>query len=171
MEQLITVEQLAKTGRPIGKVDEAKLKAYITETEQLHIKPALGDSLYLDLLKIGEERADYALLLNGGTYEAGIDDTRSFMGLREAIAYFVYAQNVMSGDFQSTRYGIRIKDDDYSSHISSKERSDHYSNTMEVANQYLNECITYCKTKGLIGNRKKHRGISTGGCTIRKIGK
>lgn len=170
MEQLITVEQLGKTGRPIGKVDESKLKAYITETEHLHIKPALGDSLYLDLLKVGEDKPEYALLLSGGTYEDANGYIHSFMGLREAIAYFVYAQNVMSGDFQSTRYGIRIKEDDYSAHISSKERSEHYNNTLEVANQYLAECITFCKVKGLIGNRRKGRSISSGGCTIRKIG-
>lgn len=169
MEHLITPAELTKTGRPIGQVDEEKLLAFITEAEQLNIKPTLGDALFLDILDKGETDPKYNTLLNGGTYTDKGETVHSFVGLRVAVSYFVYAQIVMSGDFQSTRYGMVLKDGDYSTRISSKERSDHYNNTLEVANHYLKECIAYCRSVGLITSRKKST-VATGGITIRKIG-
>ena len=136
----------------------------------MSIKPALGDELFLNILKEGENNDYYKLLLNGGVYIDNNHNTRSFMGLKVTVSYFVYAQNVMTGDFQSTRYGTVIKQGDYSQGISSKERSDCYNNALEVARHYLKECLTFCKVKNLIRNRTGNRTISTGGCTIRKIG-
>ena len=91
------------------------------------------------------------------------------MGLRVAISYYVYAQNVMSGDFESTRYGMVLKDSDYSSRMSSKERSDCYNNALEVANTYLKDCLRFCKVKGLVEN-KSLSSSRTGSIVIRKIG-
>lgn len=156
-------------GRPIGKVDEAKLVAYLTETEQLFVKPALGDALFLDILKDGYGNPVYKTLLDGGVYSSSCDKTpRLIAGLKVAISYYVYAQNVMSGDFESTRYGMVIKNGEYSDRISSKERSDCYNNAMGVANEYMKQCVKYCKDKGLIKSAGK--GYSNGGITIRKIG-
>ena len=170
MEHLITVKEATSLGRPMGgKVGEDKINAYISEVEFMNIKPVLGEKLFLDLLSKGEENADYKLLLNGGSYTDSSNNVCSFPGLKVTIAYFVYAQNLMSGDFQVTRFGTMFKEDDYSSHISSKERSDAYNNTLEVANYYLKECIKYCKVKGLLNTSKKG-SASTGGMTIRKIG-
>lgn len=170
MEHLITPKEAQTLGRPMsGHIDDAKINAYITEVEFMNIKPALGDALFMALLKDGDSKEDYTILLNGGSYEGTNGETCSFTGLKTTIAYFVYAQNLMSGDFQATRYGVVFKDDDYSSHISSKERSDAYNNTLEVANYYLSECVLYCKAKGLIQGSKGNRP-NTGGCTIRKIG-
>lgn len=170
MEHIITPSEVVSLGRPIGKVDDNKLLAYITEAEQMNIKPALGDALFLKILNEGEENDVYRVLLNGGTYTDAGNNTRSFMGLKVTLSYYVYAQNVMTGDFVSTRYGMRTKDGDYSQGISSKERSDCYNNTLEVAQHYLNECIAYCKAKNLLGNKTSRRVYSTGGCIIRKIG-
>lgn len=170
MEHLITPKEAQSLGRPMsGKIDDTKINAYITEVEFMNIKPVLGESLYMALLKEGDANEDYQILLNGGTYEDTDGNPCSFTGLKTTIAYFVYAQNLMSGDIQATRFGVVIKEDDYSSHISSKERSDAYNNTLEVANYYLTECVRYCRAKGLIQNTKKTRP-NTGGCTIRKIG-
>ena len=162
---LITPEVLRKKGRPIGKVSNEQLEAYIAEVEQMFIKPTLGDELFLALLfgNYDEEDMRYRILLDGGTYreeekvcgcvekpviedyeEEDIQpDTRQIMGLRAAISYFVYAQNIMTGDFQSTRYGMVVKENEYSSHLSSKDRSDAYNNALEVANNYLRECVAY----------------------------
>lgn len=169
MEHLVTPQEVAKLGRPIGKVDEAKINAFINETEQLHIKPTLGIALFLELLENPDDEKHY-VLLNGGIYKDKDGNPQSLMGLKTTIAYYVNAQNIMSGDFQSTRYGIVVKDADYSQHISSKERSDYYNNTMEVANMYMQECVRYCKCIGLIKTTGKVRA-SVGGITIRKIGK
>jgi len=170
MEHIITPNEIINLGRPIGKVDETKLLAYITEAEQMNIKPALGDELFLSILNDGETNEIYKTLLAGGTYRDSSDNLHSFVGLKVALSYFVYAQNVMTGDFHSTRFGTVLKQGDYSQGISSKERSDCYNNAIEVANHYLSECITYCKSKNLLGNRSNRKVLSTGGCTIRKIG-
>lgn len=178
---MITAAEVKTSGRPIGKmVDDDKLTSYITETEQLQIKPVLGDPLYLQICKElekeeSERDSRITTLLNGGVYE--VTDCKGdeqkgehyFEGLKVAISYFVYAQNLMSGDYQSTRFGTVLKSDDYSSHISDKQRSDNYNNVMEIANAYLKDCVGYCKSVGLIksGGRGK---INFGGITIRKIG-
>ncbi len=170
MEHIISPEEVVKLGRPIGKVEETKLLAYITEAEQMNIKPALGDELFLRILAEGEDNDLYKVLLNGGTYKDRNDCIRSFMGLKVTMSYYVYAQNVMTGDFQSTRFGTVVKQGDYSREISSKERSDCYNNALEVAHHYLKECVAYCKVKRLFKSTKSRRVVSSGGCTIRKIG-
>ena len=170
MEHIVTTAEVVKLGRPIGKVDETKLLAYITESEQMCIKPALGEELFANLLLEGENNDDYKILLNGGAYRDANGDPHTFLGLKVTLAYFVNAQNIMSGDFQSTRYGMVLKDGDYSAHISSKERSDCYNNTLEVANHYLNECVRFCKAKNLISQKHNKRAIAAGGILIRKIG-
>lgn len=170
MEHLLTPEEVLKSGRPIGgKVDKEALLAYITEAEQLNIKPVLGDALFLDILS-QEEDETYAMLLSGGTYTACDGELYSFVGLKVALSYFVFAKFVMVGDFQTTRYGTVFKESDYSTHISSKERSDAYNDALEVGNCYLNDCVRYLKHKGKIkGTLGRQR--ASGGMTIRKIGK
>lgn len=171
MEHIITPDEVKTLGRPIGKhVDNEKLIAYITEAEQMCIKPALGEILFLRLLKEGESNDVYKTLLNGGEYTVADEQVRTFIGLKVALSYFVYAQNVMSGDFQSSRFGTVLKQGDYSQGISSKERSDCYNNALEVARHYLSECVAFCKAKNLLNNGKSRGIVSTGGCTIRKIG-
>lgn len=170
MRHLITTDELKGLGRPIGKVSNEKLEAFITEAEQLHIKPVLGDALFMRILgEDAETDEDLKLLLQGGTYTDKRKEQKSFMGLKVALSYFVYAQNLMSGDLESTRYGTVFKDGEYSSHISSKERSDAYGNALEVANAYLQESVTFAKDKGLIkgAGRKKY---AVGGITIKRIG-
>lgn len=169
MELLITPDEIKKLGRPIGNVDENKIKAFIREAEHMSVKPVIGDELYLKLLEKGDSEEDYKTLLNGGTYTDSRGNVFSFMGLRVAISYYVYAQNVMSGDFESTRYGMVLKDGDFSTRLSSKERSDCYNNALEVANTYLKDCLQFCKEKGLI-KRASMKKAKTGSVIIRKIG-
>lgn len=168
MEHLTTLEAIRTSGRPIGKVDDARLTAYLTEAEQTFVKPLLGDALFLDVLAQGYDNEDYATLLNGGTYETEEEEKRSVIGLTTAISYYVYAQVIMTGDFQSTRYGMVVKQNDYSRQMSDKERSDAYGNTLEVAHNYLRECVRYCKDKKLIKKPGKVKGV--GNVRIRKIG-
>lgn len=171
MEHLITVEDAKTLGRPIGKVDDNKLLAYITEAENLFIKPVLGDSLYMMLFDDSQNKGEHIRrLFDGGTYFDCCGCVHCFRGLSVTIAYFVYAQVVMSGDFESTRFGMVIKDGEYSNRISSKERSDHYSNTLEVANAYLRECVAYCRSTGLITNKDRAPKAAMGCIVIRKIG-
>lgn len=166
MEYLTTVDDLRTCGRPLGKVDDKQLLAFVTEAEQLMVKPVLGDALLIDIKNEGEDK--YKTLLSGGTYEDGTGAKRAFAGLRAAVAYYVYAQNIMVGDFQSTRYGIVMKDNDYSQHLSSKDRSNAYNNALEVAHGYLRDCIRYCKAMGYI--MTSGNAAYNGATRIRKIG-
>lgn len=171
MEHIIGIDEIKALGRPIGKVSTEKLMAYITEAEQLNIKPVLGDELFLKLLDDNEQNDEKVkILLNGGTYRDERDKLHSFLGLKVALSYFVYAQNLMSGDIESTRYGSMMKNGEFSTHISSKERSDAYNNSIDVANAYLKECVVYCKHTGLIKTAGKAQ-YNVGGITIRKIGR
>lgn len=168
MEHILQPSEVRTLGRPIGKVADEKLNAFITEAEQLHIKPIIGDELFYKVLE-EESNDDIKMLLNGGTYKDKRGKIHGFMGLRVALSYFIYAQNLMSGDIESTRFGTVIKNDDYSNRPSSKERSDAYNNSMEVANAYLQECVAYCKEVGLIKVVGKTK-LAVGGVTIRRIG-
>lgn len=168
-------------GRQIGRmVDDDKLTSYINEAEQLHIKPILGDTLYLQIVRDLEKNeadrdADITMLLDGGVYTAddcncdGGKGEKYFEGLKKAIAYFVYAQYLMSGDIEATRFGTMLKAGDYSTHVSDKQRSDNYNNVLDMANAYLRECVAYCKTVGLIKTTGKSK-VNFGGISIRRIG-
>lgn len=170
MVHLITPEEVSKYGRPIGaKTDEDKLTAYIIEAEQMNVKPVLGDELFLSILDKGEDDELLSMLLSGGTYEHD-GQLFSFAGLRAAMSYYVFAKYLMVGDFNATRFGVVMKDDNYSTRISSAERSNAYSDTLEVANCYLQDCVTYCVKKGLMKGRVG-RQKATGAVKIRKIGK
>lgn len=170
MEHILQPTEIRTLGRPIGKVADEKLTAFITEAEQLHLKPVLGDELFLKILDENERKDEnIEKLLNGGTYRDKRDNLRSFMGLKIALSYFVYAQNLMSGDIESTRFGSMLKNGDFSTHISSKERSDAYNNAIDVANAYLKECVAFCTDIGLIKTAGRAK-YNVGGVTIRKIG-
>ena len=185
VKQLVNPEQVKALGRPIGKMVAAnKLNAFIKEAERLHVKPILGDSLYITLLgaisdETGELKEDVDprlnILLNGGIYDSADYKENSehenhlLDGLRVALSYFVYAEDVMSGDFESTRFGTVVSNNNFSTRISRVYRSDLYNNTIDKAKAFLDDCLTFCKISGLIKEKGKSK-VNIGGCTIRKIG-
>ena len=171
MEHILQPSDIKTIGRPIGKVADEKINAFITEAEQLHIKPILGDEVFLKLFdESAKNEEKLAKLLNGGTYMDKRGKVHSFMGLKVALSYFVYAQNLMSGDIESTRFGSVMKNDDFSTRISSKERSDAYNNAIDVAKAYMQECVAYCREMELIASVGRTQ-YHAGGVTICKIGK
>lgn len=178
MKHIVTTAEIRDLGRPISsKVDEDKLLSYIYETERLNVKPTLGDKLFAKVLEYlnneqGDKDENLEILLNGGEYTDKRDDFHMLSGLKMAISYFVYAQYVMDGDFQLTRAGVVIKDNSYSSHISSKERSDCYNNALTAANGFLNEVKDFIRDKfpQYYRQRNKPGLIPTNSIVIRKIG-
>lgn len=185
MKTIISVEEAKTLGRPIGKVASNKITAFINEVENTIIRKTLGDAFYVKLVDIesnggvwdasfdttfgDEERNNLSILLYGGQY----NDLQGFphvvTGLKTTIAYFVYAQNVRAGDFESTRYGMVVKDDEYSTGISSKERDMVANSATEVANAYLKECVDFGINRGLIQTSGRGNLHITSGCIIRKI--
>lgn len=169
MRTIITPIEAKKLGRPIGKVSDDKITAFIMEVENTIIRRSLGDELYLKILDSDQFEEPYLTFLNGGRYADKCGNVHILSGLKVAEAYYVYAQNVRAGDYESTRYGMVVKDDTYSNGITAKERDQVANNATEVADMYLAECLEYCKMKGIkTGNRQSSH--LTAGCVIRKIG-
>lgn len=83
------------------------------------MKLALGDALLLD---VKEHQENYDELLNGGSYDAGYGEKRSFVGLKTALAYYTYARIVKNGDGNVTRFGFMNKNNEYSSRSDFKEK-------------------------------------------------
>lgn len=158
-------EELNGIGRPLGAVDPKRFEAFAQEAEMLYVKPMLGDTLYLDIV---QNKDKYKELLNGGSWTDAEGNVNYFSGLKAAISYFIYAQNLMSGDIQTTRFGNVLKDNEYSQHISSKERSDAYNGALEIGNTYMRDVLRYCNAKNYITSNKRQR--TTGAIRIRKIG-
>lgn len=169
MEHIVTIQEIRVSGRPIGKVDDAKLEAFLNEAEMLLVRPVIGDKLLLKLKDRESLIPELTTLIEGGSYEIG-EDTRSFSGLRAAISYYVYAKNVLCGDAESTRYGMVVKDSEYSTRLSAKERQDIYHDAMEVAQLYMNDCKRYLTDKELLSCSSIKRHQQNIGITIRKIG-
>ena len=167
MKTIATPTDIRQKGRQMGKIDDNKLQAFINEVEMTIIRRKLGDELYIQLSTDENLSEDLQTLVDGGNYTI---DSKPYLltGLKTAIAYYVYAQNVLAGDYESTRYGMRIKDDDYSSVITQKERSDIAGQATDIADAYLEECLAYCDKKGISYLNGRSMRI-TSGCIIRKV--
>lgn len=180
MDHLITVEEVRALGRPISpQIDKEKLQSYIYETERLSIKPVLGDSLFSRILERlqpdKEKMADndpIKILLDGGEYTDAQGQYHLVSGLRMAMSYYVYAQYVMDGDLQLTRAGVVVKDGAYSSHASSKERSDCYNNALTIARGFMDEVKEYVRYAFPDEYRRRGNTLKShqNGVVIRKIG-
>lgn len=150
-KQLTDVESVKTTTRTMSiHVDTDKILVYIDESQQQDIKNALGDNLYVDLIRyVNRSENDpvneaYENLLNGCVYEIG-GDCYIFSGLVKAINYFVYARLVKHGDRNMTRVGLMQKEVEYSNHAELKEKQEEYKDAFSVAEGLMNDCIRYIK--------------------------
>ena len=85
-QYLITTEEVSELSRDMSTyLDKSKIETYIRESENIDIKSALGDDLFLDVKKFPEK---YSILLNGGIYETGRPDpcrTRTYAGRHQMV--------------------------------------------------------------------------------------
>ena len=121
-------------------VDKAKIEIYLSEAENIDVKPALGDALFWD---ISENQEKYSLLLNGGMYETERYGKKLFSGLKVALAYYVYARIVKNGDGNVTRYGYFNKEDEFGSRPDFKEKLMAYNDAFDIAAKYMQECLEF----------------------------
>lgn len=149
--QLTDVESVKTTVRPMSKhIDVEKILVYIDESQQQDIKNALGDSLFIDLLRYvnqeeGESTNDvYDNLLHGGIYK-NANDEFIFSGLKKALNYFVYARLVKHGDRNLSRVGLMQDQSEYSSHAELKEKQEEYKDAFSVAEELMNDCLRYIR--------------------------
>lgn len=142
-EYLITTREVSGLSRSMSlHIDEEKINSYIRESENIDIRSAIGDALYLDIKK---NRERYELLLEGGTYKDKKGDERVLTGLKPALAYYAYARLLMNSDGSVTRYGFVNKDSEYSGRPEFKEKVQAYNNACAVADRYLKETVLYLK--------------------------
>ena len=91
-QYLITTDEVSALSRGMSvHLDPDKIETYIRESENIYIKSALGDELFLDV-KTNPDK--YALLLDGGTYETKCKEKKLFTGLR--IAWHTIPMPVLS---------------------------------------------------------------------------
>lgn len=176
-KQLTDVESVKTTVRPMSKhIDVEKILVYINESQQQDIKNALGDSLFIDLLRYvnreeGEPTNDaYDNLLHGGIYKNGNDEF-IFSGLEKALNYFVYARLVKHGDRNLSRVGLMNNQIEYSSHVELKEKQEEYKDAFSVAEELMNDCLRYIKhNSDKFPKWRKGCIVSVRGPVISKIG-
>ena len=138
---LITTDEVSKLARTMSvHIDTEKIETYIRESENIDLKSALGDTLFLD---VKDHPDNYSELLNGGSYNAKCGGKRFFVGLKTALAYYTYARMVKNGDGNVTRFGFMNKGNEYSSHSDFKEKLMAYNDAFSVADRYMKECVRY----------------------------
>jgi len=142
MQQLlITRNDVIALSRSMSQyIDSDKVETFIRESENIDIKSALGDELFLD---VKEHPENYKSLLDGDIYETSRGEKRIFSGLKTSLAYYTYARLVKSGDGIVSRFSFANKDSDYSSRSELKEKVMAYNDAFSVADRYLKECVRY----------------------------
>lgn len=145
MQQLIIPNEAKAMARGISKhVTDDKVNIYIEESENIDIKRALGDAMFLDVKSNPDTEAN-AILLSGGEYLDRHGETRYFNGLKKALSYYVYARLMKNGDYNVDRFGTNTKNSEYSNNAVYKEKVTAYNDAFSVADTYLKECVMYLK--------------------------
>lgn len=167
-QYLITTSDVSALSRDMSRhIDPQKIETYIRESENIDIKSALGDALFLDV-KANPEK--YSVLLNGGEYEVN-EEKKCFAGLKSSLAYYTCARIIKNGDGNITRFGYVNKDSEYSSRPEFKEKMMAYNDAFSIADRYLKDCVTYLKlNKFLFPLYQKHGEIKANRITFRLIG-
>lgn len=139
-EYLITHDEVSTLAREVSQhLERQKIETYIREAENIEVRKALGDDLFIAIKQNPEQ---YTLLLEGGTYES-CGGLHMFQGLKTALAYYSYARIIKNGDNHVTRFGFVQKEDEYSRKPESKDKVIAYNDAMSVANSYMKECLDY----------------------------
>lgn len=146
MDLIIQPEEVGTLARPISQhTDREQLVAYITEVEQLQIRPTLGGVLYNKLKRTPE---DYEVILSGGIDSFG----EVIGGIRTAMAYYVYARIIRDGGTIPTRWGAVEKTDEYATRLEQEQKNTIYRECSNIADAYMKEVVRYAKHKGLLSS-------------------
>lgn len=151
---LLQIQEIKTDGRPISEyVDKNRVEIYIQESEQLDLKPQIGDALYIDLLKWAnkeENTPDYSLLMSGGEYTDKCGDLNHFAGLAKALNYYVQARIAKNNNYNQTRFGMTRKKDDHSESVVLSEILAIEKDMKNIGDRYMQECLTYLRANRAI---------------------
>lgn len=173
-KQLITVDQFRELARPTSAhLDENEVNAYIRESEDTNIIPAIGWKRFKAATEQGEwgdsVSPDFqpAVFLDGGEYTTkkegdcsqGETKVQKYTsGIRKALAYFTYARLFRAdGTIVSRAGGMRHRDD-YSDHVQDASNNKQYNDIMDMAERYLSDALEYLKAFTSKGEVKAQRG-------------
>ena len=156
MEHLITIDEFKELARPTSvHIDESEVTAYIRESEDMNIIPAIGYDRYKHLLADDQSTLseDEKTLLSGGEYtvkQGCTGDAKTTTvkchGLKTALAYYAYAKMLRSDGAVVARAGFMRHDDVYSSHVDDSKLKQ-YNDVMNCAEFYLGSCLAFIKSK------------------------
>lgn len=158
-KHLISVEEFKELARPVSvHIEEDDVRAFIRESEDTYIIPALGYAVCKKLAETerNELSDDEKVLLSGGEWTDCKGEVRYCNGLKKAVAYFAYARMARSDGSIIARAGFMRHGDEYSDHIESKERRDRENDVMNMAEKYLAEAMAYWNS--VTGKVKPVRG-------------
>ena len=158
MAHLTTPDSVKSNTRPVSKnLDDSRIEIFIDEAEQLHVKPRIGDALFIDLLKWieAEDKSgfpmEYEKLMSEGEYDGSnrsgcgtVSGPKTFKGLRLTLEYYVYAKLLKNNDTNVTRFGGNMqKFDDYSRHADLKITLAAEKDALSVADGYMADCLDF----------------------------
>lgn len=140
---LITYNEVFELTRKMSAhLDKDKMDSFIREAENMDLKPVLGDSL---LYAVRRNPAEFTALLEGAMYKTASGETKTFEGLKSALAYFTFARFVRNGDGNVTRVGFTVKDNEHSARASEAEKERTYNDARAIAERYLRECMEFVR--------------------------
>lgn len=143
-KHLLSVDEFKELTRPVSvHIDDDEVTAYIRESEDASIIPAVGYAVCKRLAE-GEDLSDAdKVLLDGGEWTDGKGVEYYCNGLKKATAYFAYARMVRSDGAILARTGFMSHGDEYSRHIEDVEKRKRYNDIMTMAEAYLSEVLMY----------------------------
>lgn len=146
-KHIITAEEFQELARPVSvHIDEDEVMAYVRESEDMYIIPAIGYEECQVLASSDELTTEDEVLLSGGEWTDKDGKKHYCNGLKMATAYFAYARMSRSDGAIIARTGFMSHNDEYASHIADVEKRKRYNDIMEVAEQYLSGCLAYWKS-------------------------
>lgn len=139
-EMLISSREVRGLTRDISaSLRDERITPLIREAEDMYVRPAIGDALYIELL---EDEGKYPVLLAGGVYEAGGKKTYC-TGLKKAIAYYAYAKIILNNQTNVTSWGVGQKNITESTPATPAALDKTYNDAKAVADRYMTECLAY----------------------------
>lgn len=142
---MIVQEQDIRSRRQIANnLDPVKLTPFIKEVETAQVRPLLGAKLYKELDE-GVKTDD--ILLDGGYYN---NDNNFCEGLKEAVAYLVYARMLPSQQMTVTAYGVVQKTGEFSNKVDEANLNREVQHANQLGEQYLQSCVNYLRWKNEI---------------------
>lgn len=140
----------------------------ISIAELQYVKPRLGSDFFYDVLN---DQSTYSTLLDGGTYTDSEGYTKSFQGLKAALAYYCKYEMGPEIIAQITNLGVQINESDFSRSVTNEDKAVLRSSIKSQADSLMEEVVEYLDEKsgsGEFTRYQRRRGRLIGGLVLSK---